>query len=348
MRAGTRTTLFRNGAGYLRVRIPAIVQSGDGALTVLAVGRRRVSDWGRSDILGRRSLDGGVTWSPVEVLIPGGRHTVDNPTLVAEPGGTRVHLLYQVDYRRLLHRVSLDGGATFEPASDLTGLLATVRRRDGFAATVVAPGPGAGAVLPDGRVVVPLWVAAARGRAHRPSATLTIHSDDAGTTWSAGELVAAPGGALRDPSEAAIAVVGSTAVLGIRHETSRMRAMSRSADGATGWSEPELVPDLYDPICHASLAAVGETLYFANPDSRAHAAPPRRDGKGARRGMALRASPDLGRTWGERLVVEVGPSAYSAMAADRDGTALHLVYEGGALRSDPLGSAWIGYRRIAL
>lgn len=200
------TDLFVAGRGYRAVRIPAIAALDSRRIVVVAVGRRRVSDWGPSDLLIRRSDDGGGSWSAREVLERGWWRTVDNPTLVVDRMGT-LHLLFQVGYRRLLHRRSVDGGRTFSDPVDLSAVLAAIPEREGFVPRRFAPGPGAGALLPSGRLVVPVWASSARGRRHHPSATLTILSDDDGMTWSAGDYVAFPGDGIRSASEAAITVL---------------------------------------------------------------------------------------------------------------------------------------------
>jgi sialidase-1 len=336
--------LFERGHGYRAVRIPAITSLGDDRLVVVAVGRRRISDWGRSDLLIRRSDDGGATWSATRKLVRGWGRTVDNPTLVVDRSGV-LHLLYQVGYRRLLHRRSDDGGATFSDPRDLTAVLAAIPERDGFVLRRFAPGPGAGALLASGRLVVPVWASSARGRRHRPSATLTIVSDDDGTTWSAGDYAAFPGGGIRNPSEAAVtALPGGGVLLSVRQKGDPRRAFTRSDDGVTRWAAPWYAPELFEPVCHAALATVGDAVVFVNPDSRDSVRPRLPDGKSVRENLTLRASRDGGATWGAPRVLDPGPSGYAALAADR-GT-LHLVYERGELSRAALWPTSIEYRRI--
>lgn len=340
------TELFAAGRGYRAVRIPAIAALDSQRLVVVAVGRRRISDWGPSDLLIRRSDDGGGTWSPSARLVRGWWRTVDNPTLVIDAAGV-LHVLYQVGYRRLLHRRSTDGGRTFSPAADLSTVLTSLPERDGFVPRRFAPGPGAGALLPTGRLVVPVWASSARGRRHRPSATLTIVSDDDGMTWSPGAYAAFPGGAVRNPSEAAITTLPDGGVLlGIRQKGDPHRVFVRSADGAAGWSVPTFAAELFEPVCHAALATAGRTVYFANPDSRHSTRPRLRDGKAVRENLTLVRSDDGGATWVRPDVIDPGPAGYAALAATD--TALHVVYERGEMSRAALWPTSIAYRGIPL
>ena len=340
------TDLFAAGRGFRAVRIPAIAALDRQRLVVIAVGRRRISDWGPSDLLIRRSDDGGDSWSGAETAVRGWCRTADNPTLVVDRAGT-LHLLYQVGYRRLLHRRSTDGGRTFSPAADLTTVLTSIPPRDGFVPRRLAPGPGAGALLGSGRLVVPVWASSARGRRHRPSATLTIVSDDDGMTWSAGDYAAPPGGAIRNPSEAAVtALPGGGVLLGIRQKGIPHRVFSRSSDGATGWWEPWTASDLFEPVCHAALVTANGSVYFVNPDSRDARRPKLRDGKSVRENLTLVRSRDDGATWEEPTVIDPGPAGYAALATTGD--ALHLVYERGELPRAALWPTSIAYRRIPI
>ncbi len=338
-------TLFAGGRGYRAVRIPAIAALDPDQLVVVAVGRRRVSDWGPSDLLVRRSTDGGKTWSATRRFVHGWWRTLDNPTLVVDSAGV-LHLLYQIGYRRLLHRRSGDGGRTFSAPTDLTAVLTSIPERDGFVPRRFAPGPGAGAKLTSGRLVVPVWASSAPGRRHRPSATLTITSDDDGMTWAAGEYAAFPGGAVRNPSEAAIAAVpGGGVLLTVRQKGDPRRVFTHSSDGATGWSTPRFAPEIFEPVCHAAVVADGRALFFVNPDSRDSERPRLPDGKAVRENLTLRVSRDDGATWGEARVLDPGPAGYSALATAGDGT-LHLVYERGELPRAALWPTSIAYRRI--
>lgn len=336
-------TLFARGRRARAVRIPAIAALDDRRIVAMAVRRWRISDLGPSDLLLRRSDDGGATWSPLAVIQRGWWRTVDNPTLVAADG--RLHLLFQVGYRRLLHRVSDDGGRSFGPAVDLTGVVREAGR-PGFRPVTIAPGPGSGAVLPGGRLVVPVWMAASAR--HRPSATGTIVSDDGGSTWRAGDLVAGPGGRFPNPTEATVAPVGDGVLLGFRQRRTDRRVFARSPDGAGEWSPPFEAAELFEPGSHAALASVpsasGGRLVFANPDSRNSPAAALPDGKRARERLTLRWSDDDGRSWGPAELVDAGPSGYVALAADPTG-ALHILWERGRLRGTGLWPTSIGYLR---
>ncbi|MDE3180632.1 MAG: exo-alpha-sialidase, partial [Acidobacteriota bacterium] len=64
-----RTVFREKSGGYFTHRIPALLASSKGALLAFCEGRRgSASDSAPTDILLRRSLDGGKTWGPVQVV----------------------------------------------------------------------------------------------------------------------------------------------------------------------------------------------------------------------------------------------------------------------------------------
>ena len=234
---------------YRAVRIPAIAVVGQRTLVAMAVGRRRLTDFGPSDLLIRRSMDGGQSWGRTRVLVRGWWRTVDNPTLVVDPVGGALHVFFQTDYRRLWQRTSIDGGRTFRPRVDLSRVVRAASTPD-FRVDRIAPGPGAAAVLSGGRLVVPVW--ANQGRGQRPSVVLTIVSDDHGRSWQPGEIIAGPGGEFPNPTEASVApTADGGAVLSFRQATVPHRVFTWSPDGATRWTAPRAVPELYEPVCQA-------------------------------------------------------------------------------------------------
>ncbi len=337
--------LFRSGRWGRSIRIPAIAAVGEGRLVVMAVRRYRVSDWGPSDLLVRRSDDAGIRWSRSQTLVRGWGRTVDNPTLVVASDDS-VHLLYQTGFRRLWHRVSRDGGSTFSRARELTAVVRSASY-EGFAIRRFGPGPGAGAVLSSGRLVVPVWISS--GRRTRPSATMTIVSDDGGRTWTSGDIVAGPDGPYPNPSEAAVAAADGGAVMTFRQRTVPHRILSWSPDGATAWSTPTPSVDLFEPACHATVVAVTaqgrHLLAFANPDSRHTSTPMQADGKAPRENLTLRWSRDGGRQWSPGIVLDAGPAGYAVLASTAMGR-LHLVWEQGRKRGTPTWPAAIHYRDL--
>ena len=110
-----RLPLFEAGDGFYAIyRIPGIVVTASGMLLVCCEARRSPhGDWGASDLLLRRSTDGGRTWEPprrmnrspepvMKNLAANGQgldsvgQTCNNPLLIADRQPGRVHFLYQI------------------------------------------------------------------------------------------------------------------------------------------------------------------------------------------------------------------------------------------------------------
>lgn len=345
--------LFAAGdAGYAAYRIPALVVTPQGTVLAAAEARKlNRSDWGIIDLFCRRSLDHGRTWEPARRLVgpddlpagivpnparkPDSRVdglTINNPTWIADPGSGRTFLLFCVEYMRSFIVESDDAGLTFSRPREITAAFETFRTRDGYDWRVIATGPGHGVRLTSGRLVVPVWLSTADGdNPHSPSVNATIYSDDAGRTWQAGEIVAGRGGDVPNPNESVVAEAApDRVVINMRSPSPRnRRAIAWSKDGASGWSRPEYVEDLWEPVCMASLVRLPDgNLLFSNPASL-EPQPQRPNAPGRqRRNLGLRTSADQGKSWSEPLVIEAGPSAYSDLAVASDGTVLCL-YEHG-------------------
>jgi sialidase-1 len=353
-----KTVLFAAGEnGYSAYRIPAMIVTPQQTVLVAAEGRRDGrGDWGHIDIFYRRSRDSGRTWDGPRTLVAqsdlppgltpntamnkerpatGGAPlalTISNATWLADSKTGRTLFLFCVEYQRCFIIESADGGETFTRPREITSTFESFRSRDRYPWRVIATGPGHGAQLASGRLVVPVWLSTSTGsNAHHPSICGTIFSDDGGKTWQAGAVVAGQDDHVPNPSETAIVETEpNRALLIIRSESPRNRkALTWSMGGATGWSRPEFNESLWEPVCMASVARLPDGgLIFANPASLE-----KTSGRGEavnrrRQNLGLRLSRDDGRTWSAPQVLEAGPSAYSDVAVAPDGNVL-CFYEHG-------------------
>jgi sialidase-1 len=307
--------VFRAGeGGYHSYRIPSLIATKKGTLLAFCEGRRNsAGDAGDIDVLLRRSFDGGRSWGPVQLVADAGADTIGNPTAVVErttgavillltrnPGGVPERDVGERDRTVWVTR-SVDDGATWSAPVEITAQV----KRPGW--TWYATGPGNGIQLRSGRLLIPCDHNV--GRSERYSHV--IYSDDRGATWHVG------GVAEEKTNESAVAQLRSgELVLNMRsYHGKNRRAVQRSRDDGVSWSPLELDEALVEPVCEASLIAVGKLLVFANPAAT------------TRTKMTVRSSADGGHRWTAGKVVWEGPSGYSSLAAV--GRDVGLLYEWG-------------------
>ncbi len=320
--------LFTAGeSGYVTFRIPGLLAHGNTVLAYAEARRDGFGDWADIDIVMRRSTNGGKTWEPMRVLIDSAKDTVNNPVMIAGRKAGEIHFLYCVNYAKAFYKRSGDGGRTFSEAREITGAFETLRGQYDW--NVIATGPGHGIRLRNGRLLVAVWLSTG-GRKHRPSRVSTIYSDDGGATWLAGELVP---DTLPNPSETyAVQRLDGSVQLNIRNESpEHRRAISVSANGATGWSVPRFHAQLVEPVCMASLIRHPKGgLLFSNPDNlEATYVDAAKTVNRDRKNLTVQWSGDEGETWTAKRVLEPGLSGYSDLAATKDGTILCLYERGG-------------------
>ncbi len=351
--------LFQAGRdGYALCRIPVLTATARG--TLLAACEARLGgngDWSETHILLRRSADGGATWDaprPIhgdhtgEPLNPvrgdhgfAGSHVHGNAVLIPAPDDV-VHLIYCLEYHRVFHRVSRDDGRTWAPAVEITDALAPIRPRYPF--RVCATGPGHGLRAADGTLLVPMWLSlSSGGHGHRPSVVTVLRSSADGASWQVGDLVAVDGDHTVDgrrvlnPNESALVQRRDGGVLiGMRTEsTPNRRLHAVSTDGGRTFGQPVFVEALFDAVCEASYARLGDRLLFTAPDPR-DGGPERIAGSNERikprRRLILAASEDDGATWRQLGVVEPGLAGYSHLAT-HDGR-VWCLFEGGSTDGD--------------
>lgn len=320
--------LFTAGeSGYVTYRIPGLLAHGKTVLAYAEARRDGFGDWADIDVVLRRSADGGKTWEPMRVLVDSGKDTVNNPVAIPGSKPGEIHFLYCINYAKAFHMRSTDGGRTFSAAREITAAFEPLRRQYDW--NVIATGPGHGIRLRNGRLLIAVWLSTG-GKRHRPSRVSTLFSDDNGATWQTGELVP---DTLPNPSETyAIERRDGSVLLNIRNEsTEHRRAISVSANGATGWSTPEFHAQLLEPVCMASLIRHPKGgLVFSNPDNlEASYVDASKTVNRDRKNLTVQWSGDEGKTWTAKRVLERGLSGYSDLAATPDGMILCLYERGG-------------------
>ena len=181
------------------------------------------------DLLYRRSIDGGVAWSPVRVLIklpepqprnpfrlgldkingndPSAR-TYHNCVMISDRATGSVHCIFCLDYWRCFYMRSDDDGITFGPPREITDVVAGYRRKN-VDWQLVGNGCGHGLQLASGRLVEALWLShptglGGGGPRHSwwyPANVGVLYSDDHGGTWKIGDWVIRASAKFPHPNE---------------------------------------------------------------------------------------------------------------------------------------------------
>jgi sialidase-1 len=314
-----REVLFRSGeAGYHTFRIPALAQTPRGTLLAFCEGRKTSSsDEGDIDLLLRRSLDGGRTWQPFQVVHEegGGEHTtIGNPCVVVDRDTGVIWLTLCRNNRDVLVMSSEDEGQTWSPPRDIT---ASVKEPGwGWFAT----GPGHGIQLSRGphrgRLVIPCDCGFTPQLKNETQHSLVIYSDDHGATWQHGT----PTEEAMDECQVAERDDG-TLLLSMRNYRGRnLRALATSGDGGGTWTSPLHHPEVNCPTCQAGLLGVqsdsARILIHCGP-----AGP-------SRTNLGLRISRDGGAHWSSSRLLQPGPAAYSDLC-ELPGESLGILLETG-------------------
>jgi sialidase-1 len=322
----SRVDVFEAGKdGYHTFRIPSLIATPKGSLIAICEGRKNGrGDSGDIDLVMKRSVDDGATWSPLKTLDDDGENTTGNPTLVVERKSGVIFLLLTRNpgnykeseimdgptaaSRTVWLMKSVDDGITWSAPVEITS---SVKRPEW---RWYATGPGVGIQLKNGRLVIPCNHSEAGTRISRSH---IIYSDDQGKTWKLGGIA--------DPNTNESQVVErANGVLLWNMRNARVepqyytRAVAESKDGGLKWTPVAHDPMLIEPICQASILRYprGDLTLFSNPTSL------------KREKLTVRLSLDGGRTWPIAKVIHEKAAAYSSLGVLKDG-AIGLLYENG-------------------
>ncbi len=315
--APEQTDLFVSGQGdYSSYRIPALLTTQKGTVLAFVEGRKdSAADHGRSDILLRRSSDGGKTWGPVQLVVNDGNNCLNNPTAVVDRDtGTIWLALITTSTKKfkdddaiskataagkgpisetwVMH--SNDEGATWIGPTDITK---SVNKPNWVRSW---PGPGVGIQLRRGRLVIPCT--------HYIGAEATDHvfySDDHAKTWHLGGSIEGN----MDESQVVELTDGSL-LFNLRNNRDQgHRGIAISKDSGMTWSPVTPDPTLIEPVCQASIIRYTEApqfpksrLLFSNPASQKD-----------RNNFTVRVSYDEGKTWPVAKLLNAGPAGYSCL-----------------------------------
>ncbi len=321
--------LFVQGVGtYAAYRIPSLIVAKSGVLIAICEGRTNgLSDSGDIDIVQRRSVDGGKTWLPMEVVWDDGENTCGNPCTVLDHATGTIWMFLtwnagNIAEKDIVAGFGKDSRKVYVCRSDDAGLSWTrpidislqVKKQEW---TWYATGPGTGIQLVKGdhagRLIIPCdhKIETDTGVSYRSHVVL---SDDHGQTWILG------GTSPKDEVNECEAVETSTGevLLNMRNydRNASVRQIARSSDGGMTFIEQYFDETLIEPVCQASIRryTFASSVYpqgiilFSNP---AH--------KQKRQNLTIRASFDDAATWAQSRVLYAGESAYSCLAVLPDG-----------------------------
>ncbi|WP_246128074.1 sialidase family protein [Amycolatopsis rhizosphaerae] len=373
-----QTVLFKasQDPGYSCFRIPAITRTTRGALLAFAEGRvDNCGDAGDIDVVLKRSVDGGRTWTPMSVVNAGDGDTHGNPVPIVDRTTGRILLITTYNAGRTDSKgcaapcprtphlqYSDDDGLTWSAPRDL-GAEASLPSWDYW----YASGPGHALQLTRGphagRLVFGVNAETSNGTQPIANHGALVYSDDHGVSWHIGAVDTFPfpaGGTFRQkPSELSLTELADGSIYAAGREQSGTDLGNRdyaiSRDGGESFSTPfTTLPDLVTPMVQGSVLRLhregrGDRILFSSPADTDR-----------RRWMTIRSSYDGGRTWedaeqGTRITSDW--SGYSDLVQLSDPSTqdaeIGLLYEGGAvdardeIRFARFDEQYLGWRNSA-
>lgn len=305
--------------GYHTYRIPALAVTPKGHMLAFCEGRKNgLSDAGDIDLLVRKSVDHGRTWTASEVLWNDQNNTCGNPAPITDHLTGVVWLLAtwnlgsdrepdiiagkSVDTRRIYILSSADDGQNWSTPREITS---NVKNPDW---TWYATGPGSGMQLQQGPHQGRLLLGCDHiERLTHHYYSHIIYSDDHGATWQLGGST--PQHQVNECEVAELS--GGRLLLNMRNynPARNNRQVAFSNDAGLTWTGQRFDTSLLDPICQASLHSFPGpkkqkefNVLFSNPASL------------RRENMTLQISTNEGVSWDKKITLYPGPSAYSDLA----------------------------------
>lgn len=320
--------------GYDTYRIPALVVTNNGTVLAFCEGRKiSSSDTGNIDLLMKRSINNGQSWSSQQLIWDDANNTCGNPCVLVDRDTGTIWLMTtwnrgddherdiingtSQDTRRVFVTHSDDDGLTWKTPVEITN---DVKLNNW---SWYATGPGSGIQIEygphKGRLVIPcdhIEVSSKKYYSH------IIYSDDHGQTWHLG------GSTPQDQVNECqvVELNGGNLMLNMRNydTTKKCRQVAFSEDGGLTWTDQIIDSTLIDPICQAAIErhswssnGAEDIILFSNPANTKY-----------RLNMMVRASFDGGQTWSAEKRLYCGPSAYSDLAILADKT-IACLYEAG-------------------
>jgi sialidase-1 len=333
--------------GYPVYRIPSLICTAKGVLLAFCEARAG-DDQSPTDMVLRRSLDGGRTWMPMQVIVRAAPEAAMNPTAIVDRQTGAVVLVYDRwperpkgewgtftrapglgrDSITTWITASSDDGTTWSTPVDITATTKKPEWRE------TGHGPGQGIQTRSGRLVVPCFETKPDEKNKwGVSWNFVIYSDDHGKRWRMSDNEVGPG-----VNETQVVELADGALLmNMRSDTPKgCRIGATSNDGGKTWSSPFDVRELPDTSCQASILRYtwadqqgGKSrILFCNPV---------REGRSE---GAVRSSYDEGKTWPVGKLICKDYFGYSCLTAMPDG-AIGCLYE-------TAGCGKIAFQRFSL
>ncbi len=339
----TAPYIFQKGMqGYHTYRIPALAKTGKGTILAFCEGRKSSgSDTGDIDLVLRRSIDDGKTWSKIIVVWDDEYNTCGNPSPVVDPLTGRIHLLMTwnlgsdgksagdfnngktKDTRRVFYTYSDDDGINWEKPKEIT----SQAKGEGYG--WYATGPCHAIVLSKppyaGRLVIPCDCNKIGGEGF----SHVIYSDDQGDSWQIG-------GMIKGGNESSVAELENGDLIITCRAGGGKRLLAWSSDGGKTFTTPIKEASLPDPRCQASILDTkykGQHVLLHSNCADAS----------SRIKMTVKSSKDGGKTWNAGHEVWQGFTAYSDMVMINENI-IGILYENG----DKGSYERISFERVAM
>lgn len=324
------------GTSYQNYRIPGLVATKNGSLLAYWEARNDSgTDTGKTDIMVRRSTDGGKTFSDCLFLssdayaAAGYGDTLTNPLITVGNNG-RLHLMFMCECGNagVWYLYSDDDGVTW---SEAVNIVDTFNKSE-IGWSMCNLGPGHGICLQNGenagRLIMPVWCYTGTYDVY------TLYSDDNGVNWTLGERVA------QNLDESCIVELSDGRVMvnsrqyGLpydeaspnRTEEEAYRAVSISKTGVDGWTDTYFDKTLIDPACEGSICSTKingkHALLFVNCANKTD-----------RKDLTVRCSFDNGRSWVSKSVYLDEVAWYSDITVDANGT-VYVIHEDSSINAN--------------
>jgi sialidase-1 len=280
-----------------------------------------------TDLVFKRSVDEGQTWSPIQVLYSNSSDTetnvVGNAAPVQDQQSGRIWIPFCRNNVEVYITYSDDDGATWSTPTYHPELTRSDWKWIGL-------GPPGGLQLQQapyaGRLVIPSYHTIKWKGDGCDSFGHILYSDDSGATWSIGPTTNIGYPSYLVNENQAVELANGSVLINARTVSNR-RVQILSVDGGATFHEPYVVESLEEPWegCEGSFVrdAQRQEVYFSGATS-SHSP--------VRLRLALFVSADEGATWHERMMIDDGAVAYSSLqvipaqrAASRTG--LEVLYE---------------------